>query len=472
MLAVLLALLGAVSASAALVPGWTQGPRLDPAVPTGLACPSASLCVGVDASGDLLVTKDPTAAAPAWTGAALDPGGSLSGVSCPSTALCVAIDLAGRVLTSVDPAAGVASWNTGPVGSDGPSSLASVSCPTVSLCVAVGGQDVAFSDDPAAGAASWTVMPDVDQRIDYECGKYDEAPGACPAVPFASVSCPSASLCAAIDAEGGGTTSIDPGSTNGWPMLAGLDDANNEGPIVCPSIGLCLTQCAAGFGEGACPGSTYGAGEIVTSDPTGPAGSRYQTISPDPLSGLWCASISCYAAASNGTLLASSDPSDPDAWWQHVLTLTPASANETIDALACPTSTLCLALTSDGQLVSGPTPATRAEVLTALRTTLRPDATETLRQLARFDGYRQTVHAIVPGRLTITVSDPRSGVIVARAAQSFRHPTTTTIKIALTSRGRRLPHNDTSMRFNVRGVFAASGTSAVTATERLTILTS
>ncbi len=72
----------------------------------GVSCPSASLCVAVDWSGDVVTSTDPTAATPTWTIINVDGRyHQLLGVSCPSTSLCVAGDGGGNVVTSTDPSA-------------------------------------------------------------------------------------------------------------------------------------------------------------------------------------------------------------------------------------------------------------------------------------------------------------------------------------------------------------------------------
>ena len=86
----------------------------------------------------------------------------LVAVSCPSASLCVAIDAAGEVVTSTEPTAHGTHWRVStplpglPVGPD-PNGLNAISCPSTTLCVAVGGAHVAVSTDPAGGASAWQV---------------------------------------------------------------------------------------------------------------------------------------------------------------------------------------------------------------------------------------------------------------------------------------------------------------------------
>jgi hypothetical protein len=65
------------------------------------------------------------------------------GVSCPSSSLCVAVDDSGNVLTSTAPT-DASTWTVTNV--DGTHPLADVSCPTTTLCVA---------GDSSIGSATW-----------------------------------------------------------------------------------------------------------------------------------------------------------------------------------------------------------------------------------------------------------------------------------------------------------------------------
>jgi hypothetical protein len=243
--------------------------------------------------------------------------------------------------------------------------------------------------------------------------------------------------------------------------------------VVCPSTGLCLEQCAAGFGAGqVCPGSVYGAGDVITFHLTGAGGVRYQTISAWPLSGLWCAASACFAADQSGGLFASPAPGDQHAWWQTLRVAAAASATQpnAVTALACPSAMLCLALTSDGEVLHGPPPATRAKVRSALRAALGLAAQHArLRRLLRNDGYREIVDTPAPGRLTVIWSEAHSAAVIGRVAQSIQHAGATRITIGLTRRGKRLLETGRRLRLTARGAFAPSGTPPLTSTGNLTL---
>jgi hypothetical protein len=462
-------LLVAGSASVAAGRGWMRSGRVDPGTPAGLACPSSSLCVAVDASGNALISTTAGMGATGWRVAAVDPAGSLTAVSCPSARLCVAVDSAGRVLTSNDPADPASAWQSGVVESQ---QWASVSCPTVSLCVAVGGSDVAFSVDPSAGSGSWSVVRGIDQAIDYECAKYGPSgpSGSCPPEVFANVFCPTSSLCEAIDRDGGSIISTDPGNASGWQPLQGIDvPFGGTYVVTCWSGVLCLHDCGSGDGPDVCSGyapGAYNAGVVVFVDPTGRTPARSQIIADSPLVGLWCTSTGCFAAPQSGGLVATGDPGDAKAWWQQLIASSPADSTPAtpLAAVACPSATLCVALAADGTLLSGPPPTTVAQLRDGLDAALkRPPRTLRARALIRAGGYRERCRAFAPGTLTISWYQASNHVLVARAKRSFRYPAAATIKVALTRRGRRLIAHR-RLILATRGTFAPEGTSAVRAT--------
>ncbi len=104
-----------------------------------------------------------------------------------------------------------------------------VSCPSSSLCVAVNGAgEVVTTRHPAFGRSAWTsAAVDGSNHL-------------------AGVSCPSPSLCVAADWAGNVVTSTDPaGGTGAW-TVAHVDGANALSGISCPSVSLCVTVDEAG----------------------------------------------------------------------------------------------------------------------------------------------------------------------------------------------------------------------------------
>lgn len=71
----------------------------------GISCPSISLCVAVDRSGNILYTETPTATAQGgWVVvSSLNPEGGITGISCPTTTECVITDQGGDIQYGVAP---------------------------------------------------------------------------------------------------------------------------------------------------------------------------------------------------------------------------------------------------------------------------------------------------------------------------------------------------------------------------------
>lgn len=228
--------------------GWAKPLLIDPVQPpdqifrglTGVACPSALLCVVVDQFGSVLTSTDPTGGPAAWSPASdIDAGNALAGVSCPSRRLCVAVDHQGNEVTSTDPTGGVAAWTAGHV--DGSNPLTGVSCASRRLCVAVDSSgNIVTSTDPAAGAGTWRVSASVGQTH-----------------PFAGVSCYETPLriaksgarpvlCVAVDGAGNAFASRAPtGGAPEWQQtnVAGTDPMSG---VSCASLQLCVATVVYG----------------------------------------------------------------------------------------------------------------------------------------------------------------------------------------------------------------------------------
>jgi hypothetical protein len=205
-----------------------------------LACPLASLCVGAldnlqndaDLQGSSLITAtDPLGGDGAWhqTDLQVSPTAPvLSALACPSATLCVAFDSTGNVETSIDPAGGKHAWTRHAITGVDPIALgsASLSCPSTTLCVGVDGSgDVITSTAPAAGL--WTVA----------------ALGATDA--FLDVACPSTRLCVAVDSNHVYTTSNPTGGIGAWQQSAPVD-GDLDG-VACASTRLCVAIDSEGY---------------------------------------------------------------------------------------------------------------------------------------------------------------------------------------------------------------------------------
>jgi hypothetical protein len=159
----------------------------------------------------------------------------LYGVSCPSISLCVAVDSAGNVVTSTDPTGAAGAWTT-------TCRFCRNQCHLVphDLLVRCGDDEgnVVTSADPTGGAGAWTVIGL--EGTDWLTG----------------VSCPSPSLCVAVDTTGHVVTSTDPagGSADWTTTEVGLGNYPNG--VSCPTVTLCVAV------------DSYG-NVLTSTDPTG-----------------------------------------------------------------------------------------------------------------------------------------------------------------------------------------------------------
>jgi hypothetical protein len=186
---------------------------------TDVSCPSASLCVATDASGNVVASTNPTGGASAWRVAHVDPepfSPSLNAISCPSTSLCVASAFdysGGNLAVSTNPAGGAGAWAFEHV--DDRKEPTTVECASSSFCVAFGSpSDEIASTDPAGGADSWKVTP---------LGHVSPT----------AASCPTTSLCVAVSG-GNVLTSTQPAVGGSW----------QSAPVDVPDCAL-TTPCAA-----------------------------------------------------------------------------------------------------------------------------------------------------------------------------------------------------------------------------------
>jgi hypothetical protein len=168
--------------------------------PSAVSCPSASLCVAFDTSGNVLTSTRPQAGASEWHLVHIGEAGALhalNALSCPSPRLCVAVDGGGNVFASTNPAGGAEAWTETSVlhvkANGSPPGLDEVSCPSARLCLAIDpSAKLLFSTHPTAGASGWKAIRDTRARY------------------VTALSCPSVSLCVAVDDAGNLLTSTIP----------------------------------------------------------------------------------------------------------------------------------------------------------------------------------------------------------------------------------------------------------------------
>jgi hypothetical protein len=229
-----------------------------------------------------------------------------------------------------------------------PASLHAVSCPTVSLCVAVDhAGNVVTSTDPTGGSRAWHTT-NVDGANN-----------------FTGVSCPSASLCIATDESGNVVASTKPaGGSRDWTVTHADDPTNSlDGRypssflsgVACPSTSVCV--------------AVDDRGNVVTS--TNPTGGPRAWITTDVdganyLSGVSCASPSlCVAVDLSGNVVTSTNPTGGAGTWlatsiAGVGALTGVYPRSMIggflSGVSCQSTSLCVATDNRGNVVTSATP--------------------------------------------------------------------------------------------------------------------
>jgi hypothetical protein len=293
---------------------------------SSIACPSTSLCVGVDLAGGAVVSSDPTGGPGSWRLKKIDAKGGLTSVSCPSTKLCVAVDDGGNAVVSKDPADD--SW--GPVNDiDGLNNLTSVSCSLtpIALCVTLdhAGNET-FTTNPTAAKPSW-LKPAT--TIDPNEG-------------LNAVSCPTSQLCVAVDDGGNVLVSTEP-DANSWSGPENID-ANGLDSVSCASSSLCVAVDEAGQA-------------FVSNDPGAGAWSKALSIdaSSHRLTSVSCIDdpkLFCAAIDFQGDGFTTSDPA--------ARTWTSAGMIDSgggLTGVSCPSPALCVATDQLGNVVVGQVPS-------------------------------------------------------------------------------------------------------------------
>jgi hypothetical protein len=210
------------------------------------------------------------------------------------------------------------SWS-GPVTIDSANALSSVSCPSESLCVAVDREGNALSTGtPTSPGAPWT--------------KLSIHPGA----PLSSVSCPSANLCVAVDRQGRAFATNNP-LGGGWSERA-IDPGTALTGVSCPTESLCVAVDEAGK-------------VLASSDPGSPAASWSENAAHGvALLGVSCMGAACFAVDAAGNVLASSNGWTPR----------PVDAAKNMSAISCTSPLGCVAVDAAGNALASGDPTAAA----------------------------------------------------------------------------------------------------------------
>jgi YVTN family beta-propeller protein len=351
-----------------------------------VSCPSTGLCVAVDNVGNILSTTDPVDGAPGgkgatWTSTNVDGGIRLLSVSCPSTSLCLIAAGNGDVITSTNPTDASPTWTV--KHAVDPQFLGSVSCVSVSsstTCAATSSNNIYMSTDPQDGAsATWTLS--------------ESARG----VGDGGVTCATLTLCVGVTEGGGAVATDDGGST--WTVTSidrGL--SGTRGTVSCFSATQCLATGNNGFaalgvtgqtpqyqlrvslsgaGSGSvtsdvgsidCPGEcadTYASGATVNLTAHPASGSQFTGWS----GGCSGTTTSCQVAVADAASVtatfqqapATAQTGNPSLFFSAPAfadRATPLRSTNALDAISCPSPSLCVAVDDEGQIISTTTPST------------------------------------------------------------------------------------------------------------------
>jgi hypothetical protein len=232
----------------------------------------------------------------------------------------VAVALAAAGLAAPNTASAASLNWSGPVPIDSGNALSSVSCPSESLCVAVDREGNALSTGtPTSPVIPWTLT------------------GHDPLAELSSVSCPTVGLCVAVDRHGDAFTSTHP-LTGGW-SASSIDSGRALTAVSCPSETLCVAVDASG--------------NVLTSSVPGSPAATWLAANVDgttALTGVSCTPSSCFAVDVAGNVLASSNGWQPR----------PVDAAHNMTGISCSSSLGCLAVDAAGNALASGDPTAPA----------------------------------------------------------------------------------------------------------------
>jgi hypothetical protein len=214
------------------------------------------------------------------------------------------------------------------------------------------------------------------------------------------ISCPSTSLCVAVDSNGRVLTSTNPtGGATAWsvtrvlPLVSGGEPSDRLLQLSCPTSTLCVALTLQGV--------------LSTTDPTAGANawgiSDFTTVTP-PTS-LSCPTASFCAAVNNqGNLWTTGNPAGGWSGW--AMTTIPSATGTT--GISCSSSSLCVAIDSQGDVFTSSSPASAASwIKTNVDSTnelLAISCSVSPASCVAVDGAGQVIVSQNPGAITPTWS--------------------------------------------------------------------
>jgi hypothetical protein len=405
---------------------WSSPVAIDTSPLVSVSCTPAPFCAAVDTSGSVA-----TFAGTSWSAPLdVDAPAALTSVSCPSASFCAAVDSSGNALTFNG-----TTWSP-PKNVDGPAALTAVSCASEVDCVAVDLSGDAVSFD----GASWSAPKLIDSS-----GKPS------------SISCPSAEFCAAVDKSG--NTIVAGGGKWGAPVPT--DPGHSFSSVSCASPAFCLAVDVNGY---------YATYEGGSWSPATPMVVAY-------LSSVSCPAASFCVAVNDGNGYVRTY--DGLAWGSEVRTIETGGA---LRSVSCPTAGFCAAVDGAGNALtwgaprsSPPSEGASASARAALAAMIAPGGSmQNIRALLRHNGYTMSFDAPGAGRLVISwhTRSHRAGTrpaLLAYAAKTIRGAGVTSLRVALTRRGRRLLRHSRRVSVSSAATFVQSGGPTTTVTRPLTL---
>lgn len=326
------------------------------------------------------------------------------------------------MFVSTDPLGGAGTWKTVPVNisqsandapgyGPGPNLLDGASCPTTSLCVAVdtAGEVVTSTDPIDPSSSAWRVSG----PLESSCGP-DYGNDQCPVGRLNGIASPSASLCVAV--AGGGLA------------LVSTDPAGGASTFHVEQIETTRTYCAVREGSAPCTA---------------------------PLDAISCPSTSfCVAADTAGDVVSSTNPSGGASTW----TTTKIDSHE-LTAVSCASVYLCVAGDGDGtngNVLSGTADGvSRAAAAGALQPAARACSGSRIARVLRRNGCAAPCSAPGRGGVSVTWLGPhRVRVASGETTVSVAAGGRVIVRVRLSRAGRRLlGRARRSLRLRVEGTF-------------------
>lgn len=237
-------------------------------------------------------------------------------------------------LTSTARATPQLSWSTA-LTIDSGKALSSISCPTTSLCVAVDEAGAKLTtSDPMSKTSAWQTPVEIDEGQ-----------------ALTAVSCTQEALCVAVDQAGNALASTDPTAAAANWKLSDIDPGNQLSAVSCPNSSLCVAVDDTGR-------------VIASADPqaSAPTWSETEIDSSGSLTAVSCASSElCVSVDDQGQALATDQASAPLPSW----TQSNADPSAKVTSVSCLANGLCDAVDSSGRVLEGLAPSPAASTGTA-----------------------------------------------------------------------------------------------------------